>query len=141
MRNFFQFIALLFCGILLASVSFSCGSREAFQVELETGGNGEKSLLYVNEKSFCAAEDIDALELTVTIEAEGGSGAFTIEDRDTGKLYWYIDIDENSPIAEDNVLLCSLKKESEYVMRLTGEDSDRLRAEVTSRDKRIRAQI
>lgn len=137
MKN--NLIAKCFILVLMMILLTACGNETANTViEMELTQNHDTVEPLIHEKRFCVSENMDALSLEAAFEMKGESGLLEIADVETGKVFWSDAWDGAVDKTSFSILLKSLEKEREYVIRFTGTKITHTKIVITSESKLVK---
>ena len=118
--------------LLLSGCGWGGSPDSGFEIELELTKDYDDSDPFINERLFDVTEDVDILELDISLELEGDGGVLEIADNGSGEVLWSRQWKDSTEKTDFAVSLPSLKKEKEYLIRLTGTDIAYAKAVVKS---------
>lgn len=137
MKNYL--ISNCFILVLMMTLLTSCGNETANTViEMELTQNHDTAEPLKHEKRFCVSENIDNLSLEVAFEMKGESGLLEIADVETGKVFWSDAWEGEIGKTSFSILLKSLEKEREYVIRFTGTKITHTKIVIASESKLVK---
>lgn len=119
MKQMKRSLCLLLALSLLLLCACSVPGTSATVMEMELSANYDSSDPFINEKLFYVSEDIETLELQVTLEMDAESGLLEIADNNSGAVVW--SKSWTGAVQETfDLSLEDLKTDQEYVLRFTG---------------------
>lgn len=131
-----KILLLLLCTLLLLSGCTEITSPTLIQMELTS--DYDTSDPFINEKLFCVDENLDILELDISLQMKGGSGILEIADNKTKQVIWSDTWDGDVDKTKFAVSLDDIEKEKEYVIRFTGIKIKYAKVVITSKDNLVK---
>lgn len=131
-----KILLLLLCTLLLLSGCTEITSPTLIQMELTS--DYDTSDPFINEKLFCVDENLDILELDISLQMKGGSGILEIADNKTKQVIWSDTRDGDVDKTKFAVSLDAIEKEKEYVIRFTGIKIKYAKVVITSKDNLVK---
>ena len=115
-------IRVAICFLLFFAVCLftSCGGTKGTVIEMELTENYSDSDPFVHAKLFYVTDDVDSLQLDISLQIEGENGFLEIADRETDEVLWSDSWKGQVAPTTFAVTLDMLSKEKEYVVRFTG---------------------
>lgn len=129
-----KILILVLCTLLLLS---GCDSSPTL-IQMEMTSSYDTSDPFINEKLFYVNENIDVLELDISFQMKGKSGILEITDNETKQSIWSNTWNGNVDEARFPVLLDTIEKEKEYVVRFTGTKIEYAKIVITSKDSLVK---
>lgn len=122
--------AVLFMMLLIMAGLTACANDNAAAsdqtdgnqttIKLELDKDYDEKDPFVNEKLFCVSEDLDALIAEGTLNLVGERVSLEVKNNKTDEVLSSHTWEENVKSEAFSISLENLKKEDEYVIRLTG---------------------
>lgn len=92
----------------------------AVKIEMQMNENYDETEPFVNERLFCVSSDVDMVTAQGKLELEGEKATVEIKENETGKTLWQDTWEGSVESTDFSISLEHLKKDAEYVIRLTG---------------------
>lgn len=129
------------CILLILGAVFlaACGERTTATIlEMELTENYDTVDPFINEKLIYVSDDVDSLELNVSFQMEGESGALEIADNETKEVLWSKMWNSSTDKTAFTISLNSIGKEKEYVVRFTGNKINYAKIVLSSENKLVK---
>lgn len=124
---------------LISAVSASCNRSTAKTIiEIELTENYDTSDPFIYEKLIYVSDDINILDLDISIQIKGKRSSLEIADNETGQVFWSKEWNGNVDKTNFTISLDTLEKDKEYVIRFTGTKINYAKVVVTSENKLVK---